>query len=90
MKLKMMVYDDNDKIVAFAETLVPELDARILQDVLSDLIDKDAEYITGVFNGEEGNVDEPWDGFNSDAEADADALASAGWGTDEDYGHYGD
>ena len=30
--------------------------------------------------------DEPWDGFNSDAEADGDALASAGWGTDEDYG----
>ena len=29
--------------------------------------------------------EEPWDGFNSDAEADADALASAGWGTDEDY-----
>ena len=29
---------------------------------------------------------EPWDGFNSDAEADADALASAGWGMDEDYG----
>ena len=26
------------------------------------------------------------DQFNSDAEADADALASAGWGTDEDYG----
>ena len=30
--------------------------------------------------------DEPFDGFNSDAEADADALASAGFGTDEDYG----
>jgi uncharacterized Zn finger protein (UPF0148 family) len=30
--------------------------------------------------------DEPWDGFNSDAEADADVLASAGYGTDEDYG----
>lgn len=30
--------------------------------------------------------DEPWDGFMSDAEADADALASAGWGCDEDYG----
>lgn len=29
---------------------------------------------------------EPWDGFSSDAEADADALASAGFGTDEDYG----
>lgn len=28
--------------------------------------------------------DEPWDGF-TDAEADADTLASAGYGTDEDY-----
>jgi len=28
--------------------------------------------------------------FLSDAEADANALASIGWGTDEDYGHYGD
>ena len=35
---------------------------------------------------ESGCTDEPWDGFNSDAEADADALASAGWGMDEDYG----
>lgn len=26
----------------------------------------------------------------SDMEADADALASAGWGTDEDYGYFGD
>ena len=33
---------------------------------------------------------EPFDGFMSDAEADADALASAGWGTDEDYGGYED
>ncbi len=30
------------------------------------------------------------DQFRSDAEADADALASAGWGTDEDYGYYGE
>ena len=29
------------------------------------------------------------DQFNSDAEADGDALASCGWGTDEDYGYYG-
>ena len=34
--------------------------------------------------------DEPSDGFMSDVEADADALASCGWGTDEDYGYYGD
>jgi hypothetical protein len=25
----------------------------------------------------------------SDVEADADTLASAGWGTDEDYGYFG-
>jgi hypothetical protein len=29
---------------------------------------------------------EPSDGFLTDAEADGDALKSAGWGTDEDYG----
>ena len=32
------------------------------------------------------NEEEPFDGFRTDAEADADALASAGFGTDEDYG----
>lgn len=32
-----------------------------------------------------GNQLPPEDNF-TDAEADADALASAGWGTDEDYG----
>ena len=38
---------------------------------------------------EAAEVLEP-DQFMSDAEADADALASAGWGSDEDYGYYGD
>jgi len=33
--------------------------------------------------------DEPDDQFRSDAEADADVLAGAGYGTDEDYGYYG-
>lgn len=28
---------------------------------------------------------EPWDGFLTDAAADADVLASAGFGSDEDY-----
>lgn len=31
--------------------------------------------------------DEPFDGFLTDAEADANARASAGYGTDEDYIH---
>lgn len=30
------------------------------------------------------------DHFRNDVEADADALASAGFGTDEDYGYYGE
>lgn len=33
---------------------------------------------------------EEHDQFLTDAEADADVLRSAGWGTDEDYGHFGD
>lgn len=37
---------------------------------------------------EMGWMDEPRD--MTDVEADADTLASAGWGTDEDYGYYGD
>ncbi len=28
--------------------------------------------------------------WENDVEADADTLRSAGWGTDEDYGYYGD
>lgn len=37
-----------------------------------------------------GLADEPSDGFMTDAEADAVVLRSAGWGTDEDYGYFGD
>jgi len=46
---------------------------------------------------EEVYPDEPWDEddgpedhFRDDVEADADALASAGWGSDEDYGSAAD
>jgi hypothetical protein len=39
---------------------------------------------------EDEQDDDERDQFLSDAEADADALASCGWGTDEDYGYYGD
>ena len=33
---------------------------------------------------------EDHDQFRDDVEADADTLRSAGWGTDEDYGYYGE
>jgi len=39
---------------------------------------------------EEEEFCEPFDGFQTDAEADADVLASAGMGCDEDYGYFGD
>jgi hypothetical protein len=38
-----------------------------------------------VLPGDEPDDDDGW----SDVEADADTLASAGWGTDEDYGCFG-
>ena len=44
----------------------------------------------GVEADDDYEDDEPWDGFQSDAEADADVLRMAGMGTDEDYGYYGD
>ena len=43
-----------------------------------------------VWSIDDADANEPWDGFRSDAEADGDALASAGHGTDEDYGFFGD
>ena len=72
----------------------------VSHDGLEDAIEVANEVGTDVMRERDGEVelawsfeesgsfdaDEPWDGFNSDAEADADALASAGWGTDEDYG----
>ena len=47
---------------------------------------EDDELVWSFEDSGTGAEDEPSDGFNSDAEADADALASAGFGTDEDYG----
>lgn len=40
---------------------------------------------------DEATPEDEYEGYEmSDVEADADTLASAGWGTDEDYGYYGD
>ena len=38
---------------------------------------------------DEVEVRDYWNDIADDVEADADALVSAGWGTDEDYGYYG-
>lgn len=46
--------------------------------------DFDSEVQCEEVYGPEGDDDGDWEG------ADAEALASAGWGTDEDYGYFGD
>lgn len=57
----------------------------------------DADYEDlDAMNGDPESLDDERDDFDdydgyemSDVEADADTLASAGYGTDEDYGYYG-
>lgn len=63
-------------------------------------IEECQDYLAGIEYDSQGDYfddeyefddyDDEHDPFLSDAEADADALASAGWGTDEDYGGYDD
>lgn len=47
------------------------------------------DYGFGPYDGPTPYDDYEDDDGYTDAEADADTLASAGWGTDEDYGYYG-
>lgn len=51
------------------------------------LYDDDEDYPIGMDDEPEYD-DEPHD--MTDVEADADTLRNCGWGTDEDYGYYGD
>jgi hypothetical protein len=88
MKIILSLYDDDkETLIATAQEDFKEewFDSRTIQDDMSD-------HLHDIVNNYEDSYrdEEPWDGFNSDAEADADALASAGWGTDEDYGSYYD
>ena len=49
----------------------------------------EAQYTADVAANAGPLDDGEYDDGMTDAEADADTLASAGWGTDEDYGYYG-
>jgi hypothetical protein len=53
---------------------------------------RDAGDMSGEIEMEEDTDDDYGDEGPqmTDAEADADTLASAGWGTDEDYGYFGE
>jgi hypothetical protein len=58
--------------------------------------DSDSVFFQGSYDAAEAYMNrmqpdaDEGDQFLSDSEADADALASIGWGTDEDYGDFGD
>jgi hypothetical protein len=60
------------------EILFPSLNADDSFDYDEDYDDEDA------WEDEDGDYDDSMDGDH------ASALASAGWGTDEDYGYYGE
>ena len=66
----------------YAEGIEPRSIARITGQTLTDVIE-----VISKFEQDEYDEDpvEPDDSY-----ADAQALASAGFGTDEDYGYYGD
>ena len=58
-------------------------------EALAQLYTMDLELANDEVDEDEEYDDEPSDGFRDDVEADADTLASAGYGTDEDYGCFG-
>ena len=59
------------------------------KETLEEGMDRIAEENRGPLEGwDEEESEGYWNDTASMGEADADALASAGWGTDEDYGGY--
>lgn len=64
--------------------------AKVARKVMEDMTLAKAQDILDDEDAEIEPLHPDYDDNMTDAEADADALASAGWGTDEDYGYFGD
>ena len=60
--------------------------ANFGEDEFLEILDGHLPHIVAINLDDDGEP--PYD--MTDVEADADTLASAGWGTDEDYGYFGD
>lgn len=73
---------DRETLVRLYEQVLEYVPVTALNDLHYKLLD--------IIDGDQMLNDDEHDQFRDDVEADADALASAGWGTDEDYGYYGD
>ena len=68
-----------------------------IEDVLNDMQSGNYDHLLDVFKHHFGEFvefqtsEEDWDDYEGDnSDMDGDALASAGFGTDEDYGYYGE
>lgn len=68
--------------------ITPEDGLIIIEDFEGDLLGIKPEDVIEVLD-RDADIGDREDNFRDDAEADADALASAGMGTDEDYEHPG-
>lgn len=93
--MKSIIFDDQESFNAGLSALETNAtpDYAVDHDNLTILTDDVTEVTTLLIqDGVEEFIvrysenEEPFDGFRNDVEADADALASAGFGTDEDYG----
>lgn len=73
---------DRETLERLYEQVLEYVPVTALNDLYYELLD--------IIDGDQMLNDDEHDQFRDDVEADADALASAGWGTDEDYGYYGD
>ena len=96
--LSSIIFNGKDRVTCIQEgTCVTCDDAHDIKATsFRDDISKKEYSISGMCQSCQDDVfgvgepdDEPEDPY-TDAEADADTLASAGWGTDEDYGYSGD
>jgi len=75
-EVSIVVLDDNGEYAGYASAFCSTDSGLVVP-------------VSPSWGGPEHTLEPPEDHFRNDVEADADTLASAGYGTDEDYGCYG-
>jgi len=78
-QIKTMLHAILDGAIPDLEQAVGDLTHEDVMDTINEELELDDEFVCEEYEYEDDDGD--W--------MDADALASAGWGTDEDYGYYG-
>lgn len=80
------LWEDGYTISEIYERLLSVFDSNITLENVCDCVGVDyEEYIADI-----NEYDEDEEYYSGDSDADAYAIASAGWGTDEDYGGFSD